>query len=182
MLTSLTVPNSSIILTAPRALAVQDFFKMAAAEAVQARLPLLPQPLTQELVAEFVQDVQDRHRFHQTPGQFFIYRKGGEEEFLGAVNLAPDRTRQGALEIGYIVRPDCWGQGIATKAVGILTDYAFNKNLTRAVTAVVATDNPASAAVLKNNKFELLMADAPRPLHWSRGAERVSHYWKPKPV
>ena len=54
-----------------------------------------------------------------------------------------------SAEIGYWLGEPFWGQGIATKAVGALTDYAYaHLDLIR-LYATVFEWNPASARVLE---------------------------------
>jgi 8-oxo-dGTP diphosphatase len=82
--------------------------------------------------------------------------KEGEQELLvGGVGLriAEDR-RSGAL--GYWVGRRFWGHGVATEAAGRLARWALaNLDLDR-LTASVATDNPASVAVLRRIGFRPL--------------------------
>ncbi|MGD0430374.1 MAG: bifunctional GNAT family N-acetyltransferase/(deoxy)nucleoside triphosphate pyrophosphohydrolase [Acetobacteraceae bacterium] len=75
----------------------------------------------------------------------------GQEEsheiLVGAVGITIDRkTRTGRL--GYWVGQKYWGHGVATEAAARLTSYAFANLEIDRITASVATDNPASAAVL----------------------------------
>lgn len=82
----------------------------------------------------------------------------GEAELLvGGASLRLDRA-EGAGRIGYWVGRRFWGHGVATEAVGRLVRWALaNLDLGRLV-ACVATDNPASVAVLRRLGFTLLGA------------------------
>lgn len=58
-------------------------------------------------------------------------------------------------EIGFMVLPDFWNKGIATKAVAEIIPLAFNElNITR-ITGYVFEPNVASAKVLEKNGFVL---------------------------
>ncbi|MDR3538633.1 MAG: 8-oxo-dGTP diphosphatase MutT [Acetobacteraceae bacterium] len=79
-------------------------------------------------------------------------QEGAEEMLIGAVGLHVDRaTRVGRL--GYWVGRRFWGHGVATEAAGRLVRWGLaNLELDR-ITADVATDNPASAEVLRRIGF-----------------------------
>ena len=60
-----------------------------------------------------------------------------------------------SAEIGYWLAEPFWGQGIATRAVRALSDWAFASfDLVRIFAAVFET-NPASARVLEKAGFAL---------------------------
>jgi RimJ/RimL family protein N-acetyltransferase len=54
-----------------------------------------------------------------------------------------------SAEIGYWVAEPYWGRGIATKAVGALTAFAFAHHDLVRIFAGVFASNPASARVLE---------------------------------
>lgn len=87
-------------------------------------------------------------------GQDFIYgifdRTDGR--CLGGSGLHP-RTTAGALEIGYWVVKDRWGQGIATEVAGALTRVAFEIMEADRVEIRVAPDNARSIAVPRKLGF-----------------------------
>jgi 8-oxo-dGTP diphosphatase len=79
-------------------------------------------------------------------------REGDQEILVGVVGLRADTaTRTGRL--GYWVGRRFWGHGVATEAADRLVRWGLaNLDLDR-ITAEVATDNPASAAVLRRVGF-----------------------------
>ena len=82
--------------------------------------------------------------------RLWSYAIASDEEAIGGIGLRwqQDVHRRSA-EIGYWVGEPFWGQGIATKAVRALTEYAFvNPGLIR-IYASVFELNPASARVLE---------------------------------
>jgi 8-oxo-dGTP diphosphatase len=79
-------------------------------------------------------------------------RDGDQEILVGVVGLRVDaKGRLGTL--GYWVGRRFWGHGVATEAAGRMVRWGFaNLGIDR-VLANVATDNPASAAVLRRIGF-----------------------------
>jgi [ribosomal protein S5]-alanine N-acetyltransferase len=81
----------------------------------------------------------------------------GTAEVVGQVSLIRDRyiprIRQRTSELGYMLRRDCWGRGIATEAAGLLLDFAFGELGLHRVFAVVDEDHPASIRVLEKLGF-----------------------------
>jgi 8-oxo-dGTP diphosphatase len=79
-------------------------------------------------------------------------REGKLETLVGVVSLRTEpKSRTGVL--GYWVGRRFWGHGVATEAAGKLARWALaNLDLDR-ITADVATDNPASGAVLQRIGF-----------------------------
>jgi 8-oxo-dGTP diphosphatase len=78
--------------------------------------------------------------------------EGAEEVLVGVVGLrlvAKARTGR----IGYWVGRRFWGHGVATEAAGRLTRWAMANLEIDRLGAEVATDNPASAAVLRRIGF-----------------------------
>jgi 8-oxo-dGTP diphosphatase len=74
------------------------------------------------------------------------------ETLVGGVGISIDRGAR-AGRLGYWVGQKYWGHGVATEAAARLTSYAFANLEIDRVTAGVATDNPASAAVLRRIGF-----------------------------
>jgi len=79
-------------------------------------------------------------------------QENAQEMLIGAVGITIDaRTRTGRL--GYWVGQKYWGHGVAAEAAARLTSYAFANLEIDRISAAVATDNPASAAVLRRIGF-----------------------------
>jgi 8-oxo-dGTP diphosphatase len=79
-------------------------------------------------------------------------REGAQEVLVGVVGLRLDaKARTGRL--GYWVGRRFWGHGVASEAAGRLARWAMaNLEIDRLISEV-ATDNPASAAVLRRIGF-----------------------------
>jgi 8-oxo-dGTP diphosphatase len=79
-------------------------------------------------------------------------QEGDQEMLIGSVGLRLDRTTRSA-SLGYWVGRRFWGHGVATEAAGRLVRWGIaNLELDR-ITAYVATENPASASVLRRIGF-----------------------------
>ncbi len=56
-------------------------------------------------------------------------------------------------DLGYILHPDAWGQGLAREAVGAAIDHVFVEGLTDIATADVDPENPGSIRLLERLGF-----------------------------
>jgi 8-oxo-dGTP diphosphatase len=93
-----------------------------------------------------------------TACQLAITGHEGEQEVLvGGVGITIDGpSRTGRL--GYWVGQKYWGHGVATEAASRLTRWSLANFEIDRITAGVATDNPASAAVLRRIGFRQIGA------------------------
>jgi len=57
-------------------------------------------------------------------------------------------------DVGYILHPRAWGQGLAREAVGAAVDHVFREGLTDLSTADVDPENLASIRLLERLGFE----------------------------
>jgi RimJ/RimL family protein N-acetyltransferase len=80
----------------------------------------------------------------------FAIEMGGE--VVGGIGL--DKIWQHCAEIGYWLGEKYRGQGIMTKAVKLITNYAFSKLGLKRIYAFVFPFNKASVAVLKNAGYK----------------------------
>lgn len=56
-------------------------------------------------------------------------------------------------DVGYILHPDCWGQGLASEAVGAAVDHVFRTCDLETLTADVDPENAASIRLLERLGF-----------------------------
>jgi ribosomal-protein-alanine N-acetyltransferase len=110
----------------------------------------------------------DAHRSDGTPPANLAIRR--RDELVGGCGLQTDDSTFFAhrAELGYWVAPACWGQGIATLAVGALCRQAagrFDK-----LTACVFDGNQASARVLEKNGFTL---EGRHPRHYRKDGKLI---------
>ncbi len=79
-------------------------------------------------------------------------RDGDQEVLLGVVGLRMD-ARARTATLGYWIGRRFWGFGVATEAAGRVVRWGFANLAIDRMRADVATDNPASAAVLRRIGF-----------------------------
>jgi [ribosomal protein S5]-alanine N-acetyltransferase len=57
------------------------------------------------------------------------------------------------IEIGYHVRRDCWGQGLATEAAIACRDYGFERLPVERIISLIRPENMASRRVAEKNEM-----------------------------
>ncbi len=83
---------------------------------------------------------------------FAIERAGG---VIGGIGVSPrEDLAAKSAEIGYWLGEPFWGQGIATRALVLLTDWAFRELDIVRIFAHVLDWNPASARVLEKAGYQ----------------------------
>jgi 8-oxo-dGTP diphosphatase len=107
-----------------------------------------PRELADEWIASTARELEAGTAYHLA----ITGQEGAEELLVGVVGLRINaKARAGRL--GYWVGRRFWGHGVATEAAGRLARWALaNLDLDR-LEANVATDNPASVAVLVHIGF-----------------------------
>ncbi len=112
----------------------------------------MPFPYPRELADEWIASTREELSRGDAYHLAVTGREGKEEVLVGVVGLRlVAATRVGTL--GYWVGRRFWGHGVATEAAGRLARWGLaNLDLDR-LQAVVATDNPASGAVLRRIGF-----------------------------
>lgn len=74
-------------------------------------------------------------------------------EIIGGIGLRPRGDETAVFELGYCLRPDHWGAGLASEAVGAMTAFGFECLGARQLAAEVFLANPGSARVLEKLGF-----------------------------
>jgi len=75
-------------------------------------------------------------------------------EAIGSVDLS--LIREASAELGFLLRRDCWGLGLATEAVGAAAAHGFRLLHLAQIAAVIQAANRAAARVLEKNAFRLV--------------------------
>lgn len=78
------------------------------------------------------------------------------DRLIGQIGIGPakdDRAGPGELEIGYMLHPDVWGQGLAVEACHTVIDAVFRFTPTDAIVGWTRVINPASRRVLERCGF-----------------------------
>ncbi len=73
---------------------------------------------------------------------------------IGTIGLS--RHGGGAPDLGFMLHPEAWGQGLMTEAARALVDAAFAYSAVSEITAWARVVNPASRRVLEKCGFRLL--------------------------
>ena len=60
------------------------------------------------------------------------------------------------ISIGYRLAESCWGRGIASETVALMTGYLLKETDIEIITASTMIENKASARVLTKNGFTLV--------------------------
>ena len=77
--------------------------------------------------------------------------------------------------IGYRLRQDCWGSGIASATVALMVDYLFRQTDTEIITASTMIENTASARVLEKNGF--IRTACAVPEDWGYAQPTIADKW-----
>jgi RimJ/RimL family protein N-acetyltransferase len=88
------------------------------------------------------------------PSYFFVCPAEGALVGNGGFAAPPNDT--GEVEIGYEIAPAFQNRGYATRAVGLLCDFAFSRSEIGAVVAHTLAEENASNAVLKKLGFSMV--------------------------
>ena len=75
---------------------------------------------------------------------------------IGSVDLS--LIQEGSAELGFLLRPDHWGAGLASEAVGAVIAHGMTALRLMRLAAVVQTANRAAARVLEKNRFNFVEA------------------------
>jgi 8-oxo-dGTP diphosphatase len=107
-----------------------------------------PRELADQWIASTARDLADGTAYPLA----ITGHEGAEEVLVGVVGLRLDaKARTGRL--GYWVGRRFWGHGVASEAAGRLARWAMANLAIDRLVAEVATDNPASASVLRRIGF-----------------------------
>lgn len=77
----------------------------------------------------------------------------GNDELIGTVSFWQTKPQHFRAEIGYLLNPDYWGQGIIKEAIEAVLIYGFSKMNLHSVEAVINPENKASKNVLLHFGF-----------------------------
>ncbi len=89
-----------------------------------------------------------------TYGYSMVLRDGGREVGNAAFKGPP--TPDGVVEIAYGIATGFQGNGYATEAANVLTDFAFDTGLVRVVRAHTRPEPNASTRVLTKSGFQFV--------------------------
>ena len=76
-----------------------------------------------------------------------------EQKIIGSIAIHKIDKQNHRGEIGYMLQPACWNQGIISEALHEIIKYAFNTLNLHSLEALLDINNEASIAVLTKFKF-----------------------------
>ena len=90
--------------------------------------------------------------FGEGLGYWSLFENAAPEQMLGWALLTPLPATDD-VQIGYRLRRDAWGRGIATEAAGRLMEHAFSSLKLPALAATVHPENVGSQRVMAKLDF-----------------------------
>jgi 8-oxo-dGTP diphosphatase len=115
-------------------------------------------PYGRELAEEWIQRSTESLATGRAWQLAITGQEGVREVLVGGVGVILEPLTRTA-RLGYWVGQRYWGHGVATEAAGRLTRWSLANLEIDRITAGVATDNPASAAVLRRIGFRQIGED-----------------------
>ena len=114
-----------------------------------------PKTLQQNLTPDLAQCFTDKKvkQFQLKKEFLFSLKENGSNEIAGLIYLKELDWTTKQAEFAYCISYQFEGKGITTKAVGVLSDYAFETLGLKTLQIIVHKDNLASVAVATNNSF-----------------------------
>ena len=88
-------------------------------------------------------------------------------EMIGAIRLEKLNLTKNSAEIGYFVRQDFWGQGLATESLKTISFLALSQFGLQNLSLICHQENLASQKVAQKAGFKLIRA--------FKGSDRYSH-------
>jgi RimJ/RimL family protein N-acetyltransferase/nitrite reductase/ring-hydroxylating ferredoxin subunit len=133
-----------------RAEDAQDITAACQDPAIQRWIPVIPVPYTDADARRFI--LMTLQAWHDGTGSEFAIADAGSDRYLGSVglHLGPNPRRHA---IGYMVVPEARGRGVATRAVRLVTRWAFEKLAIERLALWTLPGNVASQAVAEKAGF-----------------------------
>ena len=77
----------------------------------------------------------------------------GKNKIIGYIGFWNMKAAHFRIEIGYMLHPDYWRQGLMSEALQTIIDYAFNETDLHSIEANVGVKNTPSMRLLEKNGF-----------------------------
>lgn len=137
------------------------------------RFTMVPSPYSVADAVAFVDRAAGSWRAGTDASFVVVERASGT--LLGAIGLHQLDRALGQAQVGYWVERTARGRGVATRALRLVTGWAFGSLGLRRLQAFVFTDNPGSARVLEKAGYRLA-PDAPTPIEHAAGPRVARRY------
>jgi len=132
-------------------------------------VPVLPSPYTEEDAAAFVVYAEEAWA-EGVSAPFAI--DSAEGELLGAIEVHPSSRDPALAGVGYWLRPEARGRGVATEALRLVSHWAFEALAVERLSLITDPENTASQRVAERAGF--LREGVLRAWHPTREGRRDS--------
>ena len=142
--------GSRLCLRGPRADDADAVFALFSDPAVMrywSRPPMSMRAEAEGRIAEFVEDFDARKALQ------WVIATRAHDEAIGTCTLFRFEPRHRRAEIGYALRSDHWGRGLASEAAALAIDWAFRALALQRVGAAVDPENIPSRNLLQRLGF-----------------------------
>ena len=142
----------------------EDLLSIYGAESIYRFRPGMPRKtisLVQKLIGRMQKEILEKKAVYLS-----VCDKTDHDKVVGIVEVFHMDGRIEKAEIGYTINPEKAGQGIATEAIGLITDYLIWQGECNRITAMVHVENRASQKALLKNGFV------------QEGTERQGEFWQ----
>lgn len=126
-------------------------FKIRSNDAVMKYIPR-PKPKSIADIEALITEIHENFLKHESLG-WVITLKEKPECYIGHIGYWKIDAANFRAEVGYLMDPDFWGQGIAAEALSLVTDFGFNTVGLHSISAVIDPENQASARVLLKSGY-----------------------------
>lgn len=107
------------------------------------------------------------HYFMKEPLGTWALEDKVSHQMIGAIRFEKLNLTKQRAEIGYFLRQDFWGQGLATESLKLLSFLTFQEFNLRSLTIITHRENLASQKVAQKVGFKLVRA--------FKGSDRYTH-------
>jgi len=103
-----------------------------------------------------------------------------ERTILG-IALAPAIDRETAtVELGYVIHADARGRGLASRALALLTDWAFASLVAKRIELLISPENEGSKRVATKNGY--VYEGTLRSMHFKQDVRADTQIWSKLPT
>lgn len=116
-----------------------------------------------------------RHLYDECLKESLILGAFQGDDFCGLAEMYGFRDPIHKISVGYRFLERCWGHGIATQTLELLVKYLYDETDIEIITASTMIENLASAKVLQNNGFNLVVHAVPED--WGYETPTITDKW-----
>ncbi|RQO73884.1 N-acetyltransferase [Pedobacter sp. KBW06] len=126
-------------------------FKIRSNDAVMKYIPR-PKPKSIADIEALINEINENFLKHESLG-WVITLKENPERYVGHIGYWKIDAANFRAEVGYLLDPEFWGQGIIVEALSLVTDFGFNAVGLHSICAVIDPENQASARALLKSGY-----------------------------